>query len=207
MISVKKEVQMGGIGSGRLWYYDAKDTTSSYRNLDIRQLDRRDLLKVNNSFIWQWVRDGETIASIQMAVQSNHIMLSYRVNQGDEWVDQKYPVYIERTSCHLGGRRPWFRCPARGCEKRVAILYGGNIFACRHCYRLAYQSQREGGYYRAIRKIDKIRNLFNWESGFLNGEGMKPKGMHWRTFNRLYTNHDKLLQFILSYQVMQFGIK
>jgi hypothetical protein len=37
----------------------------------------------------------------------------------------------------------WFICPAVGCGRCVAILYGGGIFACRHCYRLAYASSRE----------------------------------------------------------------
>lgn len=53
------------------------------------------------------------------------------------------PVYLDWTACHLGGQRPWFLCPTRGCGRRIANLYGGAIFACRHCYRLAYPSQRE----------------------------------------------------------------
>lgn len=198
---------MGGIGSGRLWHYDAKDTTSSYRNLDIRQLERRDLLKVNNSFVWQWIRDGEAIGSIQVAVQLNHVMLSYCVNENGECVDRNYLVHIERTSCHLGGRRPWFRCPARGCNKRVAILYGGSIFACRHCYRLAYPSQREMLSDRASRKADKIRARLGWEQGILNGEGIKPKGMHWKTFERLCVEHDGLVRLSLAGAAARFGIK
>jgi hypothetical protein len=52
-------------------------------------------------------------------------------------------VGIERTPCHVGGSRPWFICPALGCGRRVAILYGGGIFACRLCFQLAYASARE----------------------------------------------------------------
>ena len=51
-------------------------------------------------------------------------------------------VRIVRTPCRLGGSRAWFICPAVGCGRRVAILYGGGIFACRHCYDLAYDSSR-----------------------------------------------------------------
>lgn len=29
-----------------------------------------------------------------------------------------------------------------------------------------------------------------WESGIPNGNGDKPKGMHWRTFERLQSTHD-----------------
>lgn len=67
----------------------------------------------------------------------------------------------------------------------MAILYGGEIFACRHCHKLAYQSQREPGYDRAARRADKIRERLKWEPGILNGSGDKPKGMHWKTYHRL----------------------
>jgi anti-anti-sigma factor len=53
----------------------------------------------------------------------------------------EYGVAIQWTTCHSGGKRPWFVCPAQNCGRRVAILYGGSVFACRHCYRLAYPSQ------------------------------------------------------------------
>jgi hypothetical protein len=50
---------------------------------------------------------------------------------------------IERTPCNLGGSRHWFICPVVGCGRRVAILYGGGIFACRQCHRFAYASSRD----------------------------------------------------------------
>jgi hypothetical protein len=65
---------------------------------------------------------------------------------GGEWKREAYPVYLDQTPCTYGGTRAWFRCPARGYGRRVTILYGGAIFACRHCYRLAYPSQREPSY-------------------------------------------------------------
>ena len=99
-------------------------------------------------------------------------------------------MWLDWTPCNLGGQRPWFRCPARGCGRRVAILYGGAIFACRHCYRLAYPSQRETADDRAARRADSIRERLGWEPGILNGPGLKPKGMHWRTFKRLKAEHD-----------------
>jgi len=43
------------------------------------------------------------------------------------------------------------------CGKRVAILYGGNTFICRHCRELAYPSQRETDYERAARRTNRIR--------------------------------------------------
>ena len=64
------------------------------------------------------------------------------------------------------------------------------MFACRQCNRLAYRSQREADDDRATRRADKLRNRLGWEPGILNGNGWKPKGMHWRTFERLQASHD-----------------
>src|ERR1700730_10930955 len=79
---------------------------------------------------------------------------------------------------------PFFLAPP-ACGRRVAILYGGGIFACRRCYRLAYASSRENAGGRATRRADRLRARLAWEPGILNGEGGKPKWMRWRTFERL----------------------
>jgi len=77
--------------------------------------------------------------------------------------------------------------------RRVAILYGGSIFACRHCHDLVYPSQRENQGCRAARKANHIRDRLGWERGIFNPKGWeKPKGMHWRTFARLSREHDEL---------------
>ncbi|MDH5694857.1 MAG: hypothetical protein OEZ47_17305 [Gammaproteobacteria bacterium] len=124
---------MGGIGSGRHSRLSWKDTTDDYRSLDIRRLKRDGLLEPEQRFGWQWSRLGSVIASINIHTKSGEIILSYRQRNTEEteWQDEKYSVYLDYTPCHLGGERPWFLCPARGCGKRVAILYGGAIFACR----------------------------------------------------------------------------
>ena len=176
---------MGGIGSGRR-YQGGKDTTSDMRPLDIRKLQRDGLLTPGRAFGWHWTVNGNEVASIQMRTEVDRVILNYRSrSNGGEWQPMEYPVYLEWTPCNLGGRRAWFLCPARGCGRRVAILYGGSIFACRHCHKLAYACQRETDDDRAMRRADTIRRRLGWEPGILNGEGGKPKGMHWRTFNRL----------------------
>lgn len=182
---------MGGIVSGRRWHYSANDTTNDYRALDVRRWLRDGLLTPGRAFGWQWSRDGEEVACIQVRVETGRVLLIYRHRSGGgEWKDENYPVWLDWTPCNLGGQRPWFRCPARGCGRRVAILYGGGIFACRLCYRLAYPSQRETWDDRAARRADRIRAQLGWEPGILNGEGLKPKGMHWRTYERLRAEHD-----------------
>lgn len=67
--------------------------------------------------------------------------------------------------CQYGGHLERFVCLARGCGQRVAKLYGGRIFACRHCYQLAYPSQLEAGFQRAQRGADTIRDRLDWVDG------------------------------------------
>ena len=69
------------------------------------------------------------------------------------------------------------------------MLYLGpaGIFACRHCLKLAYASQRQEADIRAARRAEKIRVArLGWPPGVYSLRGwQKPKGMHWRTFSWL----------------------
>lgn len=69
---------------------------------------------------------------------------------------------------------------------RVAVLYGGTgIFACRHCNRLAYRRQRK---YNAYGPANKLRARLGWVPGIAHEED-KPKGMHWKTYQRLLNSY------------------
>ncbi len=176
---------MGGIGSGRR-SQSGKETTSNMLALDVRRLQRDGLLTPGRAFGWDWLRNGKTTASIQIRTEANSVILSHRNrSNGSEREEMTYPVRLEWTGCNLGGQRAWFRCPVPGCGRRVAILYGGQVFACRHCHALAYECQRETAGDRAMRRADTIRRRLGWGAGIANPIGGKPKGMHWRTYGRL----------------------
>jgi len=85
-------------------------------------------------------------------------------------------------------------------------LYGGAIFACRHCHKLDYKCQSESASNRATRRADKIRERLDWEPGILNGEGLKPKGMHWKTFERLFNQHQQFVHSSLMGISDRFGL-
>lgn len=169
-----------------------KRITSDCHSLDVRLFQRDGVLVVGRSFTTSWMRNGKAIASIQVKVEADRVILDYRHQRGgDEWKSQNYPVRIEWTPCNYGGARAWFICPAQGCGRRVAKLFlGGAIFACRHCYKLAYACQRETYDDRAARRADTIRRRLGWDVGILNLPGGKPKGMHSRTYQRLTIKHD-----------------
>jgi len=132
-----------------------------------------------------WERSGETTGSIRYRMEEGSLVLSYRARvYSDEWQDVEERVTLERTPCNFGGERFWFRCPH--CWRRVAVLYGADVrFLCRHCYRLPYASQNETFSDRMLRKARKIRRRLEAPDDLTTPVWVKPKGMHWRTFDRL----------------------
>jgi hypothetical protein len=140
-------------------YRTGKNTTDGYRSIDVRNSARQGYLQPGESFSLHWNQLGVRVASAQGHASANVVVLSdrQRLHGSDQWEQTDYLIHLVRTPCHYGGERVWFLCPARGCSRRVAILYGGNIFACRHCYRLAYQSQRAQRYQRALSHAQAIR--------------------------------------------------
>lgn len=167
-------------GSGRA-------TTSGYMRLDVRYLQKGGYLRPGSSSSQRWSCRGEPVGSINMHAWDGYVTLSYRTrkHEGEEWTSKEYPVTVEWTPCNYGGERAWLRCPAAGCGRRVAILYGGSIFACRLCHNLAYDSQGETRHGRMLTKTQAIRVKLGGEPGLIHDFPRKPKGMHWRTYNRL----------------------
>jgi hypothetical protein len=80
------------------------------------------------------------------------------------------------------------------------------VYACRHCHKLAYQTQREQPHDRACNRADTIRKRLGWEAGILNGNGSKPKGMHWQTFQRLQARHNDLVNQSLAGMAAKLGL-
>ena len=157
--------------------------------LDVRKIHRAGRLEPGSHFSWQWSWAGGKTASISIRAEFGRVFLDYRNRSanhaGGEWEPMKYAVGLDWTACAYGGARVWWRCPGAGCGRRVAVLYGGRVFACRHCHGLAYRSQRETAGDRAMRRANTGRRKLGWPAGIAFGPGPKPIGMHWRTFNRL----------------------
>jgi hypothetical protein len=92
------------------------------------------------------------------------------------------------TRPHFGGRRHWLVCSS--CGSRVSRLYfpeGQTRWACRRCHDLAYASQRKCAVSRAIRSAQKIRETLGGCANLFAPFPERPKGMHWRTYQRLRT--------------------
>lgn len=193
---------MGGYGSGR---HGGRDTTSDMRSLDVRQMQRNGWLAPAAAGEIYWSSNGQRTATINYRMEGKGVRLIYRSRRtGEDWKDHDYVVPLTYTPCNYGGSRVWFLCPC--CGRRVAKLYGGAIYACRHCHKLAYQSQRETQDGRALRKADKMRDRLGWVPGILNGEGGKPKGMHWATYGRMLDQYSKACEVTVMGMHRRLGL-
>lgn len=184
---------MGGAGSGTWYRWNRKASAEEHQAIDIRLWHRRGLLVPGRAFSWQWSCGTEPRESISVYVQPGAVVLDYRYCEHDEadWQPVRQPVYLTYTSCRFGGSRPWFACPC--CGRRVALLYQcGGHFRCRHCSRLRYASQSEPQLDRIARRAHKIRQRLGASMDLTEGIWEKPKGMHWRTFERLRAQEERL---------------
>ena len=181
---------MGGFGSGRPSGF-GRATVESCRSLDVNRLHRTGCLRPGWFGGWEWKRDGERVAWISLRAEEHRLVLSYRYRRyGEDCEDVEEPLPIGRVPCRYGGTRPFFICPGVvnwiACGRRVAKIYaGGRYFLCRHCYRLAYASQCEGKWDRALRRVNKIRIRLGGEHGLDAPFPPRPKGMWRRTYERL----------------------
>lgn len=163
-----------------------KGTVETRLNLDVRSLHRAGVLVVGGRGTWQWLRSGKQAGQVCFeVVAADCLRLRYRIATATGAELRDYRVTIARTPCHLGGTRAWFLCPC--CSRRVARLYLRDLFACRHCWRLNYASQQASKRDRASDRSWALRQALGCDEGFLclPAEYIpKPKGMHWRTFER-----------------------
>lgn len=91
-------------------------------------------------------------------------------------------IELAYTPCNFGGSRAWFRCPH--CRRRSAKLYlvSGQWY-CRKSLNLTYAS-------KSLSPIDRIHRRIARLEAKLDEDGEKPKGMHWRTYDRIIEQYN-----------------
>lgn len=191
---------MGGWNSGPYNYLgeEGKKTVNKCCALDIRQWKREGLLNVGNSFVSTWKsQKNKQMWSIRVYVPAeDKIILSYTVTINEqEHRPIKTLVSLGFSECNYGGRRYWIHCP--GCFKRVALLYLDDInFKCRHCHALTYQSCQESGNLtdEQVRRVNhvltKLKNQNIYGFDIIDYMPRRPKGMHWKTYQRLRRQYE-----------------
>ncbi len=189
---------MGGIGSGGYYRFGSKDRVEDHLSIDVRRWHQSGLLDPLSAFTTTWSRYlGESSISVVVlgviGDSADALRLSYSWGlPGNEKEVIAYRVPIEWTPCNFGGRRPWFVCPGRCCGRRSALLYlGRGYFLCRRCQDLSYASQRErNSSVPALHRCQRIRTKLGGSANMSEPFPDKPKGMHWKTYRRLYERHE-----------------
>jgi hypothetical protein len=152
---------MGGPGSGNWDRWNKKLTVNNGLTLDINQMVRDGLFlhgqaKVMGSIKWTNTRTEEQTGAMGFIIEPREndgfiFRVSYTITrrEGDKQ-DFDYPLELQTTRPHYGGRRWWFTCPlvvnGLPCYRRVSKLYlppGAKYLGCRHCYDLTYRSCQE----------------------------------------------------------------
>jgi len=173
-----------------------KTNTGEPLTVSVSYLSKARMLDSGYHGSLSWSRRGVRIGSVGYSCSGDALQLTYTVTDTitRQQAKQCQSIQLSRSACHFGGYRSWFVCPRVGCGRRVASLYMvGGLFWCRHCHQLNYESQQVCITDRHTLKADKIRDKLKWDAGILNGTGLKPKGMHWRTYWRLYAEHQRIV--------------
>jgi hypothetical protein len=153
--------------------------------LDINRLIRRGNIQPGSKThaIVSWPKLS---ASCDLTAELSYPMRGWmRLEFGslDQWVE------LVSLARHYGGRQWYFLCPQSG--RRVSVLWmppGARSFKCRQSWgrQVAYGSQFQSPYHRAGSAAQTIRyRLVGADNPESEGElPPKPKGMHWRTYER-----------------------
>ena len=179
---------MGGSGSGDWYRWNKKATVESHREIDVRIIKKRGYLHPGISGTLSWGIRGENYNVIGFRVETDRLVLNYFNRQSDGYEKIKDEILFTWTPCNFGGYREWFLCP--GCNRRVAVVYGGKYYRCRHCHNLTYSCQQESKPDRLLRKAQNIRERLGVSRNITIPILFKPKNMHQKTFDRLRKKAD-----------------
>jgi hypothetical protein len=174
----------------------ARKTIERCSMLDVNQLSEKGCLRPGCSSSCRWIL-GNEVFSITVRAEAERLHLSYTVRIGDrerEEIEVVIPVVY--LCCRFGGSRAYFICPGLGdgtdCGRRATKLHlSHRYFLCRHCNKLAYASQYERPWQRALRRANKLKQGLGIDVGIDEPYPEKPRGMWARTYGRLL---DELLQ-------------
>ena len=169
-----------------------KTTTEQVKRIDVRYMRQQGLLKPGMNGQLFWSTRGRPTGDIRYHTHKDHLAINYRYRaaSGCDWEPVSQIIRFDYTACSFGGQRTWFLCPS--CSRRVGVLYGsGKLFRCRHCHQLPYESQLLDDLCRMIEQKHRLgRRLFAY---YDYGDGWgKAKGMHWKTYERLYQRYSEL---------------
>jgi hypothetical protein len=163
------------------------------RSIIVNSWSKEGLLAAGNYCRWTWKdHQGAVKASMGVWTLDDGLELTYTINPRSEYAENIcYRVPVVFTKCNYGGRRPWFICPR--CSRRVGKLYlKSKYYLCRHCNNLSYACRNESEAFRLLHKAQRINDRLLGPAPPNQLLAGRPKGMHWKTYNKI-THRIKLL--------------
>ena len=203
---------MGGWGSGR---HGGRPTADMSKRIDLAWM-----IRTGRAMPGQWISGslswscgGQSAGSVSYSANmedphASALKLSFWHGSGDDREHVEQNVRLVFTEPNYGGRRWWMVCPYKGI--RVGKLYlpnGGDRFASRQAWRLAYQSQRVAHRDRPFEQLFRLQRKLGCEPGFENFI-RRPKGMWNRTFERHMERFEELdaeCAAEMAMMVLRFG--
>jgi hypothetical protein len=95
--------------SGR---YPEHDICENFNAIDVRELQRNTGMRPGSSFLKEWFRNGAPAGEVSIFIHPDAVILVHRArfrgSTESRIIELKVPIIW--TKCHLGGRRPWFKC-------------------------------------------------------------------------------------------------
>lgn len=181
---------MGGWGSGRRGGRPLKEDGTT---IDLPLMFRKGWIREGRcgSGTLTWSDNTGWSASIGYSYdlidpECASLTLDYRNRRGGEdWVSRKQVIRLVYTVPPYGGRRWWVICPVH--YHRAAKLYlpaGGDIFASRKAWGIAYRSQRAQSRDKPFDRLFALQRRLGSPEGW-EEPLRRPKGMWRRTFDRL----------------------
>jgi hypothetical protein len=188
---------MGGFGSGRT---SGRGLIEDAYSLDLPSMCRRGLIKDGQSgrgrLKWSCGTDrclsvGYAFSLLDPTEAGLKITFSRRRNDGTRHVITQL-IQLTFTEPNYGGRRWWMICPFSG--RRVAKLYlphGGDYFASREEWDLAYTSQRQDERGAVFGRLSRLQRTLGCEERW-GAEPQRPQGMWRSTFARKFNRYLEL---------------
>jgi len=175
---------MGGYGSGSWLRYSVQETVEDTAYISVQDWVCKYILPSGGEFVAGLRRDRRRVSVGHVWGRIERSQVYARVSLDGAQKSEAVRFHLDRTSCHYGGGRFWFRCPS--CNKRRTKLYYRNTWMqCRECHRLPYRCQQLSQFDRAAWTLSKIKRRLGDKSGLFTRVVHRPKGMHAKTFSRL----------------------
>ena len=162
---------------GRHWG-SGRRTVEQTHSIEIGMLQREGYFAgpKQGCLVWRW--DGEITGTVLIDWDGARLMVRNQV------------IGLWKTGCRFGGQRLWFRC---SCGRHVGTMYSPSWqpWACRHCYRLTYAMRQAIPRDRHLLRAQRIRDRLGGSRNMMEDFPGKPKGMHWRRYDRMRKIHDR----------------